>query len=109
MNRERADASDPGVREAIAELQGLIGRKYQNAAFETTHGDDPEGLYLTAIVDVEDTDQVFDLVVDRLIEMQVDEHLPIYVVPVKPPERVAKELEQQATKRHVVAKAALTA
>ena len=35
---------------------------------------------LVPIVDVEDTEEVFDTVVERLLELPTDEELPIYVI-----------------------------
>jgi len=77
---------------AIAEMEELILSQYPNATFEVALGDDPEGTYLTATVDVEDTDEVFDVVVERLLDMQVEESIPLYVLPVRPIERIIAEL-----------------
>ena len=77
---------------ATAEMEELILSRYPNATFEVALGDDPEGTYLTATVDVEDTDEVFDVVVERLLEMQVEESIPLYVLPVRPIERIMVEL-----------------
>lgn len=73
---------DRRTQHVIAELEGLIRHRYPEAAFAVSRGDDPEGIYLTATVDIEDTDLVLDTVVDRLLQLQVEEQLPIYVVPV---------------------------
>lgn len=55
------------------------------------HGiDDPEAIYITTIVDVEDPDEVLELVVDRLLALQLEEQIPIYLLPVHPPQRVAQ-------------------
>ncbi|MBI2861443.1 MAG: hypothetical protein HYX89_01340 [Chloroflexi bacterium] len=75
INRE-----DPRIPTALAELKGMISQRYPQATFEVGVGEDPEGVYLTATVDVEDTTEVFDVVVDRLVEMEVEEGLPVYVV-----------------------------
>lgn len=84
---------------AIAEMKAMILARYPNATFELALGEDPEGTYLTATVDVEDTDDVFDVVVERLLEMQIDEHLPLYVLTVRPIERVIAELHNQPPAR----------
>jgi hypothetical protein len=73
-------------------MEELILSRYPGATFEVALGDDPEGTYLTATVDVEDTDEVFDVVVERLLEMQVEESIPLYVLPVRPIERIMAEL-----------------
>lgn len=90
------DPHDPRVQERLTELQGRIRHSYPAATFTVAHGDDPEGLYLTATVDVEDLDAVTALVLDRLIEIQVDEGLPIYVIPDQPPARVLARLREKA-------------
>ena len=72
---------DPRTRGAVEQLQALISHRYPEAMFETYWGEDPEGIYLDAIVDVEDTDEVMDLIIDRLLEIQIDEGIPVYVIP----------------------------
>ena len=62
--------------------------------------DDASIVHLLARVDVDDTEDVADLVMDRMIQMQVDEGLPIYVIPLRTPERIAA-LRQVATSRHL--------
>jgi hypothetical protein len=55
-----------------------------------TPGEDPEGLYVLATVDVDDTDAVVDVYIDRLLTLQIDDGLPIYVVPLRlHPQKVA--------------------
>ena len=85
------------MEEAVAELQALIASHYPEATFSVSDGDDPEGIYLTAIVDVENMREVIDVFLDRLVDMQVDEALPISVVPIRPVERSrAMAAEQRA-------------
>lgn len=92
------DASDRRIQAAIAELEALIRSQYTTVAFAIGEGsDDPDGVYLTATVDVDDPDEVMDLIVDRLLEIEIDEGLPIYVVPVRTPERIAAMLARRVT------------
>jgi hypothetical protein len=56
---------------------------------------DPEGVYLITTVDIADTDEVIDVIGDRLVELQVDEDLAIYVTPLRPIERVVAELRKR--------------
>lgn len=79
---------DPRLREAIAELRQLIRDHHPEAIFSIGIGDDPEGVWLTATVDVDDPDEVVDLYIDRILEMQVEEGLPLHVLPVRTPERI---------------------
>ena len=47
-------------------------------------GDDPPGLCLRAVVDVEDPDDVVAIYLDRLVTYQADDGLSIYVLTVRP-------------------------
>jgi hypothetical protein len=85
--------SDPFVDAAVDELQGLIRKQYPDAQFTVAPGEDPQGVYVTAIVDVDDLDEVFDVVVERLLQMQVEESLPVCVIPVHPISRILAELQ----------------
>jgi hypothetical protein len=77
---------------AIGELQTLVKQRFPTANFQVGEGEDPDGTYLRAIVDVEDTDEVMETVVSRLVTLQVEEHLPLYFIPLRPSERVEGEL-----------------
>jgi hypothetical protein len=77
---------------AIAEMQELILAHYPDATFELALGEDPEGTYMTVTVDVEDTDEVVDVIVARNLDMQVEEGIPLYVIPVRPIERIMADL-----------------
>lgn len=83
--------SDPRITAAVAELQTLITTRYPDAAFDVSQGDDPDGTYVIATVDIDDPDDVTDLVISRTLSLQVEEGLPIYVVPVRPVGRVTDE------------------
>jgi hypothetical protein len=90
MNVKRQKGIDPRMAGAVKDLQELILGRYPKATFELSHGegDDPDGWYLTATVDIPDTDDVIDLVIDRLLHYQIDEDLQVYVIPVRPLEQV---------------------
>ena len=97
MNRERQPIElDRRMQDAMDELQEAITDRYPGARFSLSHPDDePASLELTAVVDVDDPDDVLDLVVDRVVQLQVDDGLPIHVVPIRTPERVAVYLDRQ--------------
>jgi hypothetical protein len=91
---------EPRVARAIDELAGIIRARYPEAIFRVEHGaDDPRAIHLVATIDVEDRDEVVDLVIDRMLNLQVDEGLPIYVVPVRPVERVAQTARARGASR----------
>ena len=51
----------PRLEEAIVELRELIAGHYPDATFTVSDGEDPDGIYLTATVDVEDMGEVVDV------------------------------------------------
>jgi hypothetical protein len=79
---------NPAIDAAVAEMQLLIRSSYPEATFAVAPGEDPEGVYLIVTVDVEDTDPVFDLVVNRLLELQVEAAIPLFVLPIRPLARI---------------------
>ncbi len=93
MRAERRSSRDLRIDSAIAELREKVGRRYPGATFEVFDGEDPEGTYLRATVDVEDTDEVLDVVIDRLLELEVEESLPLYFVATRPVERTLEALK----------------
>ncbi len=89
MPAEYHDALTPRLQCAVDELQNLIRRVDPMATFQVVPGDDPTGTYVIATVDVEDTECVMDAYMVRLLALQIDEGLPLYVVPLRSPTRVA--------------------
>jgi hypothetical protein len=85
------------MEDAVHELQRLISARFPEAAFVVEKGFDPEGIYLVTTVDIADTDEVIAIVGDRLVELQVDEGLPVYVTPLRPIERVVAQLRERET------------
>jgi hypothetical protein len=95
MSQERAIPLTSAMEKAINELQGRISERFPQASFVVEEGFDPKGIYLVTTVDIADTDEVIDVVGDRLVELQVDEGLPIYVTPLRPIQRVIAELRER--------------
>ena len=88
MPAEQLDPLSPRLQNAVEELQGLIRRVDPTATFQVVPGDDPTGTYVIATVDVEDTETVIDAYIDRLLDLQIYEGLPVYVVPLRPLTRI---------------------
>ena len=84
MTRTRNLPIAPRLEEALDELKRLIANHYPEALFSVGEGEDPDGLYLTATVDIEDMGEVIDIFLDRMVDVQVEEGLPIFVVAVRP-------------------------
>jgi hypothetical protein len=90
MHHEQLQAADPRIGQALNELAALVRQRYPEASFQVApSADDPTIVHLLTRVDVDDPDNVADLVMDRMIQMQLDEGLPIYVIPLRTPERIA--------------------
>jgi hypothetical protein len=86
--REPRHMDDPRIAAAVEELIQLTIGRYPDAQIDVSEGDDLDGVYLTATVDIDDPDEVTDLVIERTLRLQVEEQLPVYVVPIRPMSRV---------------------
>jgi hypothetical protein len=95
MSQERPLPLTPAMEKAVNELKGKISERFPQASFIVEEGFDPKGIYLVTTVDIADTDEVIDVIGDRLVELQVDEGLPIYVTPLRPIQRVVAELRDR--------------
>jgi hypothetical protein len=95
MSLERHVPLTPRMEEAVQELKRLITARFPQAAFVVEEGCDPEGIYLVTTVDIADTDEVIAVIGDRLVELQVDEGLPLYVTPLRPIKRVLAQLRER--------------
>jgi hypothetical protein len=89
MTTLKAYLADQRIRDAINEFKQRISERFPGTTFDLYVGEDPEGVYLRATVDIDDTDEVIDLVIDQLVTLQVEDELPIHVIPVRTPERRA--------------------
>jgi hypothetical protein len=70
------------MTEALEELAQRILERYPNATFWWAWSiDSPDGVWLTAYVDEDDEGRVSDLVIDRQVDLLIDEGLSISVHP----------------------------
>jgi hypothetical protein len=95
MSQECPVPLSPAMEKAVNELKGKISERFPQASFVVEEGCDPKGIYLVTTVDIADTDEVIDVIGNRLVELQVDEGLPIYVTPLRPIQRVIAELRER--------------
>ena len=95
MSQERSLALTPAMAKAVNELKGRISKHFPQASFVVEEGFDPKGIYLMTTVDIADTDEVIEVIGDRLVELQVDEGLPLYVAPLRPIHRVVAQLRER--------------
>jgi uncharacterized protein (DUF433 family) len=88
----------PRAQAALDELQTMIAERYPEATFAVYKGHEPAGIYLMATVDIDDVDDVFAVVVDRLVEIQVNEGIPVFVDVRQPRERVLAQFREQQSR-----------
>lgn len=101
-----ANEDDPRIQAAIQELRALLLARFPEASLKVVHRDDPNGIYIIATVDADDSDEVFEAVAPRMVDMQSDEGLPVYVVPEWPLHRVREFLRQRREQQAQAEKAA---
>ena len=89
MKQSRQYLDNPRITQAVEELTALILSRYPNADLTVDEGEEPDGAYITAAVDVEDPDEVTGLVIDRTLALQIDEQVPVYVVPIRSAGQIA--------------------
>ena len=97
MNQKHSVSLTPVMERAINELKASISERFPQASFVVEEGFDPKGIYLVTTVDIADTDEVIDVIGDRLVELQVNEGLALYVAPLRPIERVVAALREVST------------
>jgi hypothetical protein len=93
---------DSRIDAAIDELEALILSRYPSATFTVgPAADEPGAVHIIATVDLDDPDEVADLVMDRMLELQIDEGLPLHVIPIRAPERLAAMLARQESEERL--------
>jgi len=87
-------------QQAVTELTRLIRQRYPSASFAVGPGEDDSAItHIIATVDVDDPDEVTDLAIEHELQLQIDEGVPVYVIPIRTPERVAKLVSEQRTQQ----------
>lgn len=93
---EYQQSLDPRRREAIAELTQLVQSNFPLTHVLVAPGEDnPEATHVIATVDIDDPDAVADLVMERMLELQLDGGIPVHLIPIRTSERTAQLLQQQ--------------
>ena len=87
--------TDPDIQATIEELKQLVRDRYPDTQFKVFRGEDPDGMYLVPVVDIDDLGEVVDVFLPRMVELQVEGGLPVYVVPDQPLERVVARLRAE--------------
>ncbi len=86
----------PEMQAAIAGMKAFILERFPEATFRAFVGDEPLGVYLATTVDVDDPDELLDVVIERVLDLQVEQGIPLHVLPLRTPERNAKMIAEQA-------------
>lgn len=83
---------------ALGTLQEHIMRRYPDARFAVTDGEDPDGVHLNVLLDVDEPHELFDdAFCDLLLDLYGEDGLPLYVFANWPIERARKEIAKQLT------------
>ena len=72
---------DEKTQKAIDEMKTMIRAAYPEACFHAYLGEDPVGVYLNAYTSAEDDFLVLDLISDRLVDLNIDKGVRLYVIP----------------------------
>ena len=102
MTREREPKLTSRMQGAVDELKMLVRSRYPDATFRVARSpEDAKSIDIWTSVDLDEPDQVMDLVTDRVLELLVEEELPVHVVPVRTPQRAAKVRADQLKERQL--------
>jgi hypothetical protein len=98
MSNEYLHTLDPARQKAVTERTSMVQQRYPTASFAVGPGEgDPVVTHITTTVDIDDAGEVVDLVIDRMLELQIDEGVPVYAIPIRTPERVVALRQYQHT------------
>ena len=85
MTARREDSLTVPTEAALAELRKLIREAYPDAHFAVRRGvDEPESFESVATIDIENRDDLLDLIIDRVMAFQIEDGIPIHVIPLRP-------------------------
>jgi hypothetical protein len=91
---------DARTQAAVDELRALVLQDYRVATFDVQRGiDDPEAIHLWVTVDLEDTDEVVNLVIEPTMQIQIEREIPVFVIPIRIPDRIRAMREAAQAKR----------
>lgn len=94
---------DPRFRDAVIELSDMIRRRFPEVTFDIVEGEESGTVWIWTTVDLVDTDPVVDLVIERTMDLLVDEGIPIYVLPLRTAAREAEVIAANRAGRQAAA------
>jgi len=96
MRTEGEPKLSPRMQRAVEELKGLVRQRFPGATFQVARDpEEPRSIDLLTTTDVEDRQDVVNVVRDRLLQFQIQEKLPIHVIPLHTVERAGAILQRQ--------------
>jgi hypothetical protein len=96
---------DDRMQAAVDEMKHLIASNFPVVEFSVHQGEESERIHLDAVLDMDETLEVLDLILGRMVELQIEEGLPLVVIPLPTLERNAALLERHAQQRAALATA----
>jgi hypothetical protein len=79
---------DEEAQALIEELKRLILTRHPEATFEVgPGGENPTAIFLRTYVDLDDPFEVLDEIGDRVLDIQIEQGIPLHVLPLRTPER----------------------
>ena len=87
----------------VEELQRLILDRHPEATFSVhPGGDNPTAIFLDAYVDLDDPFDLLDELRDRILDIQIEEGIPLHVLPLRSPARkLARQRQRSSDQPHV--------
>jgi hypothetical protein len=95
MTSQSAASIGPLAQAAVDDLEKMIRGRFPAAHFAVARGEDPKGVYLKVTVDLDDVEEIVDQELqDRLFDLQVEQGVPVYIIPLHPRSRVLAEIDR---------------
>src|SRR4051812_48659351 len=81
------------MRAAVGDLKSLILSRYPGAEIQVGRSpDEADAIVLWTAIDIDDLDEVIDFTIDRVMQYQIDDGLPLWVVPIHSTEYALAQL-----------------
>lgn len=96
---------DDRMQAAVDEMKHLIASNFPVVEFSVHQGEDLERVHLDVVLEMDETLEVLDLILGRMVELQIEEGLPLVVIPLPTLERNTALLKREAQQRAALATA----
>jgi len=95
--------ADPRIAARIEAIRKTVLEHYPGTTFTLSPGEGPGTVWLWAAVDVDDTDEVWELVADQTVDFVVDGRSPLLFIPVWTTKRSEAYWHQREAERRALA------